>query len=85
MDEIVERLEGCAKTESQLKRIQEAAKYIKNNWTAAKRRLWRRNGVCACSAEGHVSHVLSSRMSTLALGLEQTGCIKNGKTQRVAL
>lgn len=54
-DEIVERLEGCAKTESQLKRIQEAAKYIKNNWTAAKRRLWRRNGVCACSAEGHVS------------------------------
>ena len=84
-DEIVERLEGCAKTESQLKRIQEAAKYIKNNWTAAKRRLWRRNGVCACSAEGHVSHVLSSRMSTLALGLEQTGCIKNGKTQRVAL
>ena len=28
-DEIVERLEGCAKTESQLKRIQEAAKYIK--------------------------------------------------------
>lgn len=84
-DEIVERLEGCAKTESQLKRIQEAAKHIKNNWTAAKRRLWRRNGVCACSAEGHVSHVLSSRMSTLALGLEQTGCIKNGKTQRVAL
>lgn len=35
-DEIVERLEGCAKTESQLKRIQEAAKYIKNNWTAVK-------------------------------------------------
>ena len=75
-DEIVERLEGCAKTESQLKRIQEAAKHIKNNWTAAKRRLWRRNGVCACSAEGHVSHVLSSRMSTLALGWSRLGASK---------
>lgn len=75
-DEIVERLEGCAKTESQLKRIQEAAKYIKNNWTATKRRLWRRNGVCACSAEGHVSHVLSSRMSTLALGWSRLGASK---------
>ncbi|MFR6562956.1 MAG: UPF0236 family transposase-like protein [Eubacterium ventriosum] len=77
-NEIVERLEGCAKTESQLKRRiqEELAKYIKNNWTAAKRRLWRRNGVCACSAEGHVSHVLSSRMSTLALGWSRLGASK---------
>lgn len=75
-DEIVERLEGCAKTESQLKRIQEAAKYIKNNWAAAKRRLWRREGVCACSAEGHVSHVLSSRMSTPAMGWSRLGASK---------
>lgn len=75
-DEIVERLEGCAKTKSQLDRIQEAAKYIKNNWAAAKRRLWRRDGVSACSAEGHVSHVLSSRMSTLALGWSRLGASK---------
>ena len=75
-DEIVERLEGSAKTESRLKTIQEAASYIKNNWGAAKRRLWRRNGVCACSAEGHVSHVLSSRMSTLALGWSRLGASK---------
>lgn len=75
-DEIVERLEGSAKTESRLKTIQEAASYIKNNWGAAKRRLWRRNGVCACSAEGHVSHVLSSRMSTLALVWSRLGASK---------
>lgn len=75
-DEIVERLVGCAKTENTIKRIQEAAKYIKSNWGAAKRRLWRRNGVCACSAEGHVSHVLSSRMSTPALGWSRLGASK---------
>ena len=32
--------------------------------------------MCACSAEGHVSHVLSSRMSTLALGWSRLGASK---------
>jgi len=75
-DEIVERLVACAKTENTIKRIEDAAKYIKSNWGAAKKRLWRRDGVCACSAEGHISHVLSSRMSTLALGWSRLGASK---------
>lgn len=75
-NEIVDRLVGCAKTEGQIKNIQEAAKYISKNWSAAKRRLWRRDGVCGCSAEGHVSHVLSSRMSTPALGWSRKGASK---------
>lgn len=74
--EIVDRLIGCGKTEAQVKKIEDAAKYITKNWSAAKRRLWRRDGVCACSAEGHVSHVLSSRMSTLALGWSRLGASK---------
>lgn len=32
--------------------------------------------VCGCSAEGHVSHVLSSRMSTPALGWSRLGASK---------
>ena len=78
-NEIVERLVGCAKTESEIKKIDGAAKYIVKNWSAAKRRLWRRDGVCGCSAEGHVSHVLSSRMSTLALGWSRLGASKMAK------
>lgn len=74
--ELVERLREYAGTESEHKKIEEAAEYIKKNWSAAKRRLWRRDGVCACSAEGHVSHVLSSRMSTPALGWSRLGASK---------
>ena len=72
-DEIVERLEGCAKTESAQK-IQEGIKHIKNNWTAAKTTLEK---ACVHAVpEGHVSHVLSSRMSTLALGWSRLGASK---------
>lgn len=74
--ELVERLKGYATTESDLKKIEDAETYIKKNWSAAKRRLWRKDGVCACSAEGHVSHVLSSRMSTQALGWSRLGASK---------
>ena len=54
-------------------RVSEGADYILNNWTAAKTRLVRRNAVCGSSTEGHVSHVLSSRMSTLAMGWSRKG------------
>ena len=54
-------------------KIQASADYIMNNWSAAKKRLWKKDGVVACSAEGHVSHVLSSRMSTLAMGWSRKG------------
>lgn len=76
--ELVERLKEYGKTEGDLKKIADAEEYIKKNWSAAKRRLWRKDGVCACSAEGHVSHVLSSRMSTLALGWSITNYFCDG-------
>lgn len=72
-DEVVERLKGCTKSEAEQKKIDDAAAYIRSNWTAAKRRLWKRDGVVACSAEGHVSHVLSARMSTLPMGWSRLG------------
>lgn len=70
---IAERLRWCAKTEKDLKRINEAATYIASSWTAAKLRLRKKDGVVGCSAEGHVYHLLSSRMSTLAMGWSRRG------------
>ena len=70
---IAERLRWCAKTKEDLKRINDAASYIASNWTAAKLRLSKRDGVVGCSAEGHVYHLLSSRMSTLAMGWSRHG------------
>ena len=74
--EVVERLKGCAETESTEKRIDESASYILSNWTAAKIRLAKRKTVKGCSAEGHVSHVLSARMSSRPMGWSRTGVDK---------
>lgn len=61
------------KDEAGRKRIKESSEYILDNWTAAKMRLRNRLSIPGCSAEGHVSHVLSSRMSTLAMGWSKKG------------
>jgi hypothetical protein len=67
---------GCTTDEKVLKRIEESAQYILDNWSAAKRRLRHQDAIYGCSAEGHVYHVLSSRMSTLAMGWSRKGVAK---------
>ena len=72
-DEVVEKVKLSVIAESKLKNIDEHANYIKNNWTAARARLVSQDSVLGCSAEGHVSHVLASRMSTLPMGWSKKG------------
>ena len=57
------------------KRIIESRDYILDNWSAAKVRMTDRSAV-GSSTEGHVYHVLSSRMSTLAMGWSRKGADK---------
>ena len=56
--------------------METARKYILDNWTAARLRLQHKAGVVGSSTEGHVSHVLSERMSTKAMGWSTTGAEK---------
>ena len=74
--EVVEKLKGCTDSEKIQAKIDKAAQYISSNWTAAKYRLRKSESVKACSAEGHVYHVLSSRMSTQAMGWSKLGAGK---------
>lgn len=74
--EVVGRLKACAETDSTEKWIDESASYILSNWTAAKIRLANRKTVKGCSAEGHVSHVLSARMSSRPMGWSRAGVDK---------
>ena len=60
----VEDLKKSVKYPKGIKKIDEEKKYLLNNYTAAKRRLLRKEGVKGSSTESHVSHVLSSRMSS---------------------
>ena len=66
-------LETYAKTEEELSRIATGRDYILSNWNAAKVRLKSRDIVKGCSAEGHVSHILSARMSSRPMGWSKTG------------
>lgn len=54
---VVERLEGYLENEVGLKRMVEAKGYILSNWTVAKLRLSRKDGVIGSSTEGHVSQI----------------------------
>ncbi len=72
----VDEIKEYAESESQRERIEEGASYILTNWAAAKTRLNGRELIRGCSAEGHVSHVLSSRMSSRPMGWCTTGVDK---------
>ena len=73
----VERIRGYAEGKD-LKRIEEGEEYITNNWRAAKIRLQKKAGVIGSSTEGHISHVLASRMSSRPLGWCKTGADRMG-------
>lgn len=62
--------------DSDLARFEASRDYILNNWSAARYRLKKTEGKVGSSTEGHVSHVLSSRMSTAALGWSLKGADK---------
>ena len=72
---LVDTLCSYAENEKEKKRIMEGAEYILSNWSAAKVRLKIRR-IPGCSTEGHVSHVLSKRMSTAAMGWSRKGAAR---------
>lgn len=75
-EDIVKRLEDCLRDDTGLKRIASAKEYILSNWTAGKLRLRHQNGVRGSSTEGHVSHILSNRMSSRPMGWSMQGATK---------
>lgn len=62
-------------TESETKReaVKEAKKYIMNNWDGIAIKSKKGYEIVGCSAEGHVSHVLSARLSSRPKGWSKTG------------
>lgn len=73
---LVEELKEYLPDETGIKRLETSRDYILSNWIAARKRLQRSEGIKGCSAEGHVSHVLSSRMSSRPMGWSIKGMSK---------
>ena len=62
---------STTETETKKKSVQEAKRYILSNWKGIKNQY--DTDYAGCSAEGHVSHILSSRLSSRPLGWCKTG------------
>ena len=61
----------CADTLQRVEQINNTWQYIKNNWEGIKNSY--DVGYIGCSAEGHISHILSERLSSRPLGWSYTG------------
>jgi hypothetical protein len=59
-------------------RIENLRNYVLGNWSAVRRTL-RNKLVYGCSAESHVSHMLSDRLSSRPMGWSQTGADRMSK------
>jgi len=62
---------SSTETETKKKSVQEARRYILSNWKGIRNQY--DVDYAGCSAEGHVSHILSSRLSSRPLGWCKTG------------
>ena len=77
--ESVKLIKEHAESEKEVKRIIEGEKYILSNWMSSKIRLNKKDGTIGSSTEGHVSHVLASRMSSRPMGWSKRGADQMGR------
>lgn len=69
---VFDELIKAAEEEREKEKIKEAKKYILNNWEGIK--IYNEDeDVIGCSAEGHISHVFSARLSRNPLGWSREG------------
>ena len=73
---VYRELKEYAEAESKKNAIEDARKYLLNNWDGIVIYNHEGNDIKGCSAEGHVSHIYSSRMSSRPLGWSRTGTDK---------
>jgi hypothetical protein len=70
--EILEKTDSDTKKQA----VKDAGRYILNNWDGIEIKAEKREEIVGCSAEGHVSHVLSDRLSSRPRGWSKVGVAK---------
>lgn len=71
MEAYFETIEANQHTQAELKRFDASKTYILGNWGSIQNR--NKKGYVECSAESHVSHVLSERLSSRPLSWSKLG------------
>jgi len=70
---VMEELYSKAESENKKKELIEIKSYLLNNWAGIEIQAYEAGRVIGCSAEGHVSHLLSARLSSRPLGWSREG------------
>ena len=65
---VLDRIAGMTDDESRLVSVMDAYRYIMSNWSGIRIYTEEREDITGCSAEGHVSHIYSSRLSSRPKG-----------------
>lgn len=74
-DEYTAGMYACASNKEAVEKLRS---YVLGNWAAVRRTL-RNKRVNGCSAESHISHMLSDRLSSRPMGWSQTGADRMSK------
>lgn len=75
-EEAFDRILNVTENETKAKAVESAKKYILGNWSGIMESVKGKDQKLQCSAEGHVSHIYSDRMSSRPLGWSRTGADK---------
>ena len=74
--QVFDKIMNATKSESKYKTVEAAKGYILGNWSGIMEKVRSKDKQLKCSAEGAVSHVYASRMSSRPLGWSRSGADK---------
>ena len=75
-EDVFDRIIYATESETKRKSVETTKGYILSNWSGIQISMKGKDKNIQCSAEGHVSHVFSDRMSSRPLGWSRIGCDK---------
>lgn len=75
----INKLKEKAESEAKIKEVGECESYMLNNWEGIEIKATEDASILGCSAESHVSHILSARMSSRPLGWSYEGADQMSK------
>lgn len=75
-EEAFDKILNVTDSETKAKAVESAKNYILGNWSGIMESVKAKDKSLQCSAEGHVSHIYSDRMSSRPLGWSRTGADK---------
>lgn len=75
-EDVFKRILAVTDSETKRKAVESAKGYLLSNWAGIQVSVKCKDRNIRCSAEGHVSHIFSDRMSSRPLGWSRTGCDK---------